>query len=133
MCLSSVSLNLNVYDKSVKDFIGYGYKKLHIDVIKKYGNKWNKATGSTDNDDTSLEDEGVIKASDNQEYYPGFHIFLNKENAENYAGNHISSWRKVVKVAFRGVLTFGFNKAGTAKGLCVVTKYMKVLPEDKQD
>jgi hypothetical protein len=127
MCLSTVSLNLFDYDKGSRDFIGYGYKKLRSNKLSSYKNSWQKATGNMHDIDSVLEDASIY-ANDGKKYRPGFHIFLDKKNDVEYGSSG-----SVVKVAFRGVIGLGINTAGDGQGPCVISKYMKVLPKDKQD
>lgn len=53
-------------------------------------------------------------------YRSGFHIFLNKADAEKY-----TSGSKVIRVRYRGVTTFGLNKTDyDAYGDCVIASEM---------
>jgi len=117
MCLREVNLKLN-YDEKEKKYVGHGYKSM---TIKKGDlGKWKEARG-----------EGVLKSSQEYstisgEYVPGFHIFLDLEDAKRYGNG------PYYQVKFREVLAFGDNEAGwigptKQYGDCVVSRYIKYV------
>ena len=135
------------YSKSEGCFIGEGFKKMSTLIpisIKKKGNRaivdyltnnygvgkhleggWIEATGSMyskkfdrDNRETSCDDK---------KYWPGFHIFLKKSDAEKYFTMGV-----VVRVLYAEVTDFGTNETtGSNKlprqGNCVIARYMKFV------
>lgn len=129
MCLESVQLNLE-YNEEEKDFVGYGYKSLilcdktgrinfSVPTIKKH---WTEAKC-----DLYVKRVNPLlsktRSCNNKEYWPGFHIFLDIEDAKKY-----NTCGTIVKVMFKGVTSFGYNQSGTNKcGKCVVSRYAKIV------
>lgn len=121
MCLNSVELNTR-YNPRTKEFIGTGYKVYRsCETPKK--RVWLEATGNWgDNFSTRC-----IKSLDDDNYWPGFHIFLRPEDAQKYR-----SYGTVYEVKFKGITAFGTNKHSLyLYGPCVITQYMKI--EKKHD
>jgi len=114
MCMSEVKKDYrNVKERN----FGIGYKNVTDEGDGKYSTyktdlrmkKWYKANTNC-----------KIKASDKTLYRSGFHIFLNKEDAQKYC-----SYNVVVRVRYRGVSSFGTNKAGYDDiGDCVIADEM---------
>lgn len=114
MCLSTVDFALH-WDDQVKDFVGYGWK-YGITVPKR--GKWYLASGTRYSFREKLKDTFII-SDDDKAYPPGFHIFLEKEDAENYG----SDSSRVYRVAYRNVLAFGANECNRKDdGSCVIAK-----------
>lgn len=71
---------------------------------------------------------GSIYSDDDKSYNPGFHIFLNQQDAENYYSykNNVV----IVRVKFKDVVGFGTN--GTSAGIlstagpCIIARKMLV-------
>lgn len=134
MCLKSTKDGFALeYDSNVKDFVGYGYKILEEVVYNKY-KRWKEAKGNKF-DENLYALKAEVNTSDNKSvYYPGFHIFINKEDARNY--RHAEYGSKVVKVKYRGVVAFGTNEVdfinkniygNKTYGPCVIARYMKLV------
>jgi hypothetical protein len=125
MCLKSVDVALE-WDARDKDYVGYGYKNIskyeftaapfHIE-LRPSSKRWKKATGKN----RGMFD--TIKSSGKKRYVPGFHIFLNLEDAKNYSGSLL------VKVKYKGILAFGknTNSVSSAGKPCVIAKDMKIV------
>ena len=121
MCMSSVSFALE-YDKGCREFVGYGYKKIKNANLSKYRN-WSEATGDWYGAKTLKT--AIESADDMKSYIPGFHIFLHKGDAENYQMVGPST---IVKVKYKGVLSFGRNETGPFnEGPCVIASHMKIV------
>lgn len=131
MCLRTIALNLK-WEKKEKNYVGYGYKKLKKEFLVRRGyckNQWRKATGSINRSDIEMSLECSLEnSSDYKRYHPGYHIFLNYEDAKKYGGRYNEG--RIYKVKFKGVISFGTNKAGfKLKAPCVVTTHVKLLEE----
>lgn len=144
MCLENLNFQMT-WDKKDKRFVGYGYKKLCcVDAngrlsaprLKKYMNAiqlengWFEAIGSKKG---SLVDNNHLVMCDDtpQEYFPGFHIFRDAEDAVSYP--HIyGAGTGIIKVKFSELIATGTNYAGYRDsvkrfGVCYVAKYMKIV------
>ena len=119
MCMSTVQFALE-YDKGCRDFVGIGYKK--VTETKSTNKKWQEAKGGWGSKSSSLKTSEKT-GPHNKQYIPGFHIFLNKNNAETYGGGGSC----IVKVKYRGVLAFGKNETGGGYGDCIIASHMKVV------
>lgn len=113
MCLHNISLNTK---KTKNGFVGIGYKAL---FDKPKLNVWKKAKrtgGCNELSDTS------------QEYYPGFHIFLDIKDAINYD----DVYNYIVEVSFKEIICFGTNIVYNSSSgddyfrNCVVANWMKI-------
>ncbi len=108
-----------MYDRRTKTYTGMGYKHVHKDRTCYNGkyllNRWMDAEGITE-----LEFTNTHKA-----YHPGFHIFLNKEDAMNYPS---ASGGEIWEVKYRNVISFGSNKCHKTNtdGPCVIAAQMKL-------
>lgn len=124
MCMNSVKFALE-YDKNARDYVGYGYKRLEDYEYKKY-KKWCVADGDWGDvrkDKTiNLRNTKVNGNTKKLSYIPGFHIFLNKEDADAY-----SEYGNTIKVKFRGVLAFGTNETRFGSRDCVIATHMKLV------
>ena len=138
MCLQKVDLNL-MWDARQQDYVGYGYKVMHDNEIPKY-KKWKMAGGNfhkvlTPSNRKERWMKNTIESSikGKKLYHPGFHIFLNKEDARCY-----NTTTTLVKVMFKGVLVFGTNFTHTYWNYkrnknvnnyapCVVATHMKIV------
>lgn len=146
MCLSKLHFNLD-YDKEEGTYVGKGFKVLYHYVSDKYKhlgvcgiydfryrfNKWMDRWPTPYQ--LVLEDNFDIK------YTTGFHIFLNKDDCENYRPRHaiknaVAEYR-LHPVLYKGILSFGeqelFNKPGFFSkntyrtGPCIIADKMKIL------
>ena len=143
MCLHSVDFNLSYSEEDGCD-IGIGYKlitvmdkngRLNASVIKsnqlkksiKLDNGWYEAFGqyyeSQDNDNRIRSDD--YKST----YWPGFHIFLEKDDALCYP--HLRPSDSLVKVKFSDVTAFGKNEivrdGRRTHAQCVIARYIKII------
>ena len=127
MCLNNVDFALE-WDKGTRQYVGYGYKKILNRLLPKY-KRWQEATGDIDGCVTKPDLRKAISSSFSdgcKNYHPGFHIFLNKDDAVNYGSSYNKS---VVKVKFYGVIAFGDNETYTQSkyGPCIITTHMKLV------
>jgi hypothetical protein len=132
MCMNKVDFSL-VYNAKSNSYIGVGYKKIHKEKAKKYGKTWHRATGSiVDNADLDYKflRTSVSRPTPGSSYHNGFHIFLNKVDAESYSRNLTDLI--VVKVEYKNVLGFGTNKTADRSGPCVIAEYMRVVEVDNK-
>lgn len=126
MCMTSVALNLE-WNEKLQDFVGFGYRagddKLPV-------NQWLESGPDTLIHASLIYDsEKVISGpykigfGDNK-YSAGFHIFLNKKDAESYGCG------TPYKVCFTTVVAFGTNETEKRNDApCVVARYMWVYPK----
>lgn len=129
MCLRTVDFSL-LWDKRQKDFVGYGYKRIEHDLLNKY-KRWHTATGNINVTQRTIKEpaKNILAdktkfADDRALYHPGFHIFLEKCDAEKY---DVYIDYPVVKVMFKGVIAFGTNATKYHFGPCVIATHMKVV------
>lgn len=137
MCLSDVSLNM-FYDEKEKDFVGIGYKVLPIIDLKRRvnwslssrlkPNIWLEASGYWENAPSSNkkvrenELKSNIYAINEKIYWPGYHIFLNIEDAISY-----NDYCSLIEVKFKNVTGFGNQGTNHKNGAnCVIARYAKV-------
>lgn len=139
MCLSTVALKLT-YNKAQRAFIGVGYKNIESEYVKDgkilwselpscYGKGWKDSflyKGKQDGSFARSKIDYTVSSDDdiNVEYAPGFHIFLNQEDAELYGA---AKYGAVIKVEFKEVLAYGENYNGEQDGPCVVARRMRVV------
>lgn len=146
MCLYSIELNLQ--RRRNGEFVGIGYKILPRKIFitgasgdiaifnskgqltkaaekEGWSRKWMKAIGRN-RQGLQHEDASAYLSCNGQprDYSPGFHIFLTKEAAKNYANCGV-----IVKVEYKNVIAFGTNEAiiGNSSAPCVVAEYMRVV------
>lgn len=141
MCLQKTDLNLS-WNAKEECFVGYGYKAM--DVTDKNGriNKsvmknflknvivlpdgWYEACGhwgNVEGCDKIVKNDNVIWTNRGQPYWPGFHIFLNQEDAETY-----NKYTDVVKVMYNDLIAIGVNANGNnGYGKTVIASYMKIV------
>lgn len=134
MCLHNLYKNFSMeWNSKEKDFVGFGYKKynsyyLTNDKPNSEGNSvklstvWREAQA----DHYGKKSKQSIESTDTgTPYWPGFHIFLKKEDAQKYWGD------VVVKVMFKGLIGIGTNETNayydTKYGACVIARYMKFI------
>lgn len=116
MCLESVRFNE----------VGIGYKVFNIEhelrsVYYSLGQeKFPRKKWITD------IKEGKIKGDDGNFYGVGFHIFLNKDDAQDFKG--VSSSLKVFEVKFKEVVSMGKQKSNN-RDYTVITRKMMILEE----
>lgn len=144
MCLEAVKFQM-YWDKKEQCFVGYGYKKMKcLDAngrlngsrLKKYMNAiqlengWFEAVGSKFG--SHINNSNVVMCDNTiQEYFPGFHIFRDIEDAKSYP--HVNgSGVGIVQVKFSELIAAGTNYAGHENsikkfGSCYVSKYMKIV------
>lgn len=131
MCLHNSRFSLKFFDGL--GYIGYGWKAGL--TVPKIG-EWYEAKG-WGGTLKSAQTKGLISELTEDFYseecvkYPaGFHIFLNRKDAEYYG-----SGDDVYQVAFSEVLAFGDNettneKPGEEFGPCVVARHIFYFPSD---
>lgn len=135
MCLKSIDLILK-WNRWEKAYVGIGYKVYENDRVldKKV---WLEANGYWGH--ITLSDKGLpsklIQSTKGDTYHPGFHIFLNKKDAEDYEK---ISGHQVYLVRFKDVLGYGMNITNRHKrskdkrlGKCVISRYMKIVEKIK--
>jgi hypothetical protein len=127
MCLKTVGVALD-YDKQAHAFIGYGYKRMNPLIAKKH-KKWVRANGDREylDKNSKLSSSYVVSDSDYKSYVPGFHIWINEEDAQDYEHGD----GPVVKVKYKGIIAFGQNSLdcydkNAKDGPCVVAEWMKL-------
>lgn len=147
MCLTDAHFTTS-YDCESKSFIGVGYKILDPDTFMKRKSKqpintdlsfskyfnlefkdnptWKKAA-------FSFVTNGTPKPSNlestvyGDSYPPGFHIFLNMQDAERYDSGVL------VEVQYKDVLCFGTQNTGgiftkkTYDAPCIIARQMKLI------
>lgn len=132
MCLKNVDLNLTF---NGKEFVGKGYKSYHIEDIRNLGRgKWIQAKGcgfASAFKTSRSRLKNIVNSSGLEKYFPGFHIFLEYEDALSYnaasKNSAYNSTRQLVKVKYKGVTGFGTNKAGySGYKPCVIALFMKI-------
>lgn len=143
MCLTTADLAIS-YSKEEKAFVGIGYKKMVLrDINGRINwsiiggkNKWLEAEGQNPVfEHKRYVDKYAVEVvlsskSRNGFYYPGFHIFLEKNDAKRYLNSKDFS---VVKVMYKNIVAFGENfvtyddTGSKILGKCVVAEYMKYL------
>lgn len=84
-----------------------------------------EAKGDFVSESSNLKSCKLETADDDRCYIPGFHIFLNKEDAQNYCQEK----SVLVKVKFRGVLAFGKDQTNTIDKPCIIASHMKIVKE----
>lgn len=123
MCLTKVSFTLD------ENGVGVGYKLLPAEAFDskgRFNTSLSKQKGWSKEWKKIEPRKQKINARDKQEYVPGYHIFLNKEDARNY--RHSYSDSVLVKVEFRGIMTLGTNETTRDEyGPCIVAKEMRVV------
>jgi len=133
MCLNKTTFALK-YNKRRKEYIGVGYKVFEKGELANYNRigQWSSATGYFSQVDDSKTLTRLIiddnyhsdKTSAERLYHPGFHIFLNAEDAKKY-----NKYGTVYKVEYTGVVAFGTNLTNYSdSGDCVIALRMKILP-----
>lgn len=135
MCLSTVNLNLE-YSKSDKCFVGTGYKGCEEELIEGGKLMWSRLPSYYTKKwvDASLRPKVTVDymapvqltrledAYDSSSYYPGFHIWLNPEDAMHYLGSNYA-----LEVKFKEVTSFGTNSCVGSPKSCVVARFLKVV------
>lgn len=128
MCLSSFDFALKYVDDL--GYIGYGWKNgLTVPEVEKWyeanGSRYQTVKESTD-DNFKIN---TILADSCKTYPAGFHIFLNKKDAEAYSN------KPVYQVAFSDVLSFGKNVTGDngKKAPCIIAKHIFYFPLKSDD
>jgi hypothetical protein len=128
MCLHETQLVLT-WDKNAKAYVGEGYKNLPKEKVGRLG-RWQEAIGNSSGYGKPEELRSRFQTTDTSKvYHPGFHIFLNEQDAREYKYGKLSN--EIVKVKFKVVLAFGTNEVnyksgvGMAYGPCVIAQYMK--------
>jgi len=119
MCLKTVDFALE-YDNS-HEFVGYGYKRIAKFDLDKYKN-WTECLFTRCSNRRRITSS--IYAKDSKVYPPGFHIFLNKIDAERYNSYNSSV---VVIVKYKNVIAFGINNGGQSWGPCIIARHMKIV------
>lgn len=127
MCLTTERLNM-VYCPEENDFIGTGYKVIklfdklgRLNLSKsKIKTKWTEAVGNWD--EKKFSSNRIMPDIGINSYWPGFHIFLNLEDAIKYS-THLT----LVEVKYKSVTGFGNNQTEHhLKGPCVIARYAKI-------
>lgn len=141
MCLNTVELNLR-WSRHAKAYLGTGYKRINdLSLYNKIGrwtraggNQYSKSEKGVHNELVRVDYTNLQMSPDWKEYHPGFHIFLNEDDAKNY----MHCYGKLYQVQFKNVLSFGKNEVNYQPnnydrnfGPCVVTEYMRIVKEIK--
>lgn len=138
MCLYSLDIAVH-YDTDEKAFVGTGYKILHKNKVKEYGDKWIKCTG--DKHDNKFNPDSLTRSNTGVNYFPGFHMFTCINDTINYQWKqsiHIQlrynskpSYQQVddrlVEVKYKEILAYGTDYTKNGNKPCVVARYMKVV------
>jgi hypothetical protein len=147
MCLHKITFSLNRNDEG--EYVGKGYKV--IDIVTRWdGKELDKPELVSQNRDyfyaqnewmqtnPAYQTQQEIWEEDNLKYYPGFHIFLNLDDARAHAK---PSGGNVFEVEYQNVLAFGpnlvsvsFNEDGAVinkYGDCIVAQKLRILDEVK--
>lgn len=142
------------YSKKEGCFTGVGYKQLDIMIPRTLKNKsnaailkwltkkycpsnhlvggWMEACGRKYLNSKFIKD--AVEFDDiGEKYWPGFHIFTEQEDAENYDERGL-----LVMVEYAEVTDFGSNETSTTagEGPCVVARYMRfvdIISDDTYD
>lgn len=141
MCLKSVELSMRWNPKD-RAYIGVGYKRMHcLDktgrlnysvMLNRYSRKF------TEFNPKYMFQYDTIESLDRTQYHPGFHIFINKEDAVNYKFGMTRDVHDVVKVEFKEILAYGYNKLShyqekpnSNTNNCVIARYMRIVGLEK--
>jgi hypothetical protein len=125
MCLHSIT---KIYSETEQtDEVHFGLKIVKPNVWKNefssFGNRGEPF------DKWLLRKEKILRAEDvfDSTYPSGFHIFTNREDAENYKNQRIfpDMW-EVVRVQYRKILVEGTQKVMDGEANCVVAAEMFV-------
>ena len=134
MCLKDIAFSMEEVDGVL---VGIGYKafkcyisgdlKLGYDGCKYKLNQWMKAKNDI---------HSVTRTEDKNLYSTGFHIFLNKDDANRYYERPSYNPIIIKKVLFKDIVAFGTNRTYTrlrngrvVYRPCVIARSMKILPE----
>ncbi len=129
MCLSTLDVAVH-WDEELKLYVGYGYKALWKADFKQF-DQWITATGDYEYKNRNLN-RSFGYPTYGSRYHTGFHIFLNENDAANYAGLYnVSNGRYVstYEVVYHTILAFGQNNTNSGSGPCVIAKHMYVHSE----
>ncbi len=136
MCLQSTKISLDVKrgrtHEDFNSFYGIGYKALESSKVVKGWRTANffKHSGYTPVADKINDDSGNL-------YWPGFHIWLKREDAESYAKFAPGRWPghfklplKIYEVEYKQIVGYGQNwRAPFKYGDCVITRKMRIVKE----
>jgi hypothetical protein len=137
MCLKKVQFAMSVVDNQL---VGEGYKVVQKNLTALVYRNFIYEVGEwqTAGDLKKIPIQGDIYAmsKDGENVYPrGFHIFLNVEDAKEYAKAN-GGGSIVYKVQFKEILAFGLNEVvyndkdrKWENGDCVVSLHMKLVEE----
>jgi hypothetical protein len=141
MCLENSSLGMK-YSKKEGCFTGVGYKQLDVLIPSQIRNKgdaailryltkkycpsnhlvggWMEARGGRYS--KIFERNSIEFDCQGGKYWPGFHIFTEQEDAENYYQSGLT-----IMVEYAEVTDFGRNETGSGDGPCVIARYMRFM------
>ncbi len=131
MCLHSISLNLS-WHSGLRAYVGTGYKKILTSNLSKYNRigRWTKASGDFGDPKSKLHKQ-FERADNNGYYHPGFHIWQNEIDANNYI---YFNGGDIYEVLYKNVIAFGTNEVKYQEtgykldyGPCIIAEYMKLV------
>ncbi len=132
MCLLTVSLNLKKNEDG--EFVGVGYKAVYKNDVNTINTEWTVAKvnedklSANDFNDYKRDNSSLITSEQGIGYNVGFHIFLDKKDADDYGPR--KDW-EIYEVEFKNVTCFGEN---TVYGVsprecrpCVIAQHIRYL------